>query len=196
MVGGEFINLLSLVKREVCDSRSRLIGHLQDLAVELRESPPRITDIAVHLGWTDKVGDIHLPRPVEGITLLLPWSEVETWDPEAFHLRSEHPDFPVRSSEGKVLLRRDVLNKQILDEEGNRLHRVDDVLLRREGLLLFLEGLQVGAEWLPLGKRFNEILARLRKRYGRGRAENGAQLVPYQAIVRIDEEAIVIRSRL
>lgn len=191
----ELISLLELVKQEVWDSQSQLIGHLQDLAVEMREFPPRVTDLAVHLGWTDRVGDILLPRPVEDITLLLPWSEVESWEQDGFRLRSTHPDFPTMSSEGKLLLRRDVLNKQIVDEEGNRLHRVDDVLLRREGLLLFLEGLQVGTEWLPLGGRLNDILARLKKRYGRGQMKDGAQLVPYQAIIRVDEEAITIRTR-
>ena len=190
------VSLLSLLKSEVRDSESMEIGHLQDLAVDLRETPPRVTELAVHLDWTDRVGEVLLPRAVEDIVLLLPWSEVESWDRDGFRLRSPHPAFPVVSAGGKVLLRRDLLNKQLLDEEGNRLHRVDDVLLRREGLMLLLEGLQVGTEWLPLGGRFNDLLSRLRKSYGRGREEGDAGLVPYQAILRVDEEAITIRSRL
>ncbi|MEJ5186569.1 MAG: hypothetical protein WHT46_05760 [Candidatus Geothermincolales bacterium] len=192
----ELVGLLSLVKRQVFDSEANDIGHVQDLAVDLEGSPPRITDLAVHLSWTDRVGDILLPRAVEDIVLLIPWSEVQSWDHEGFRLGSPHPDLPVNSAEGKVLLRRDLLNKQILDEEGNRLHRVDDVLLRREGMLLLLEGLQVGAEWLPLGGKFNDLLSRLKKKYGREHDEGEAKLVPYQAILRVDEEAITIRSRL
>jgi len=144
-------SLSSLLKREVRDAEERDIGHIQDLSVDLGSQPPVVSELAVHLQWTDRIGDLVLPRPVEDIILLLPWSEVESLEPEALLLRNPHPSFEVVSSAGKVLARRDILNKQIVDEEGHRLHRVDDVLMRREGVLLFLEGLQVGTEWLPAG---------------------------------------------
>ena len=182
--------LMSLLKREVRDAEDREVGHLEDLAFDLDARPPVATDLAVHLEWTDRIGGMLLPRPVEDIVLLLPWSELESIGDEAAYLRHAHPDFEVVSSEGKLLVRRDILNKQIVDEEGNRLHRVDAVILKREGILLFLEGLQVGTEWLPTGKRLQGLIGRLRRRYNRSEEVN---VIPYEAILHVDDEAVVIR---
>ena len=182
--------LASLLKRGVRDAEDREVGHLEDLAFDMGASPPVATGIAVHLAWTDRIGNLLLPRPVEDIVLLLPWEELESIDDEAFRLRHAHPDFEVVSSEGRLLLRRDVLNKQIVDEEGNRLQRVDAVILKREGILLFLEGLQVGTEWFPAGKRLQKLVGRLRRRYNRAGEVN---VIPYEAILSVDEEAVVIR---
>ena len=184
-------SLSSLLKREVRDAEERDIGHIQDLSVDLGSQPPVVSELAVHLQWTDRIGDLVLPRPVEDIILLLPWSEVESLEPEALLLRNPHPSFEVVSSAGKVLARRDILNKQIVDEEGHRLHRVDDVLMRREGVLLFLEGLQVGTEWLPAGSSIGRLVSKLRRRYNR---EGETNIIPYEAILRVDEEALVIRT--
>jgi sporulation protein YlmC with PRC-barrel domain len=187
----EAFSLGSLLKREVRDAEDRDIGHVQDLVVDLGSQPPVVSELAVHLQWTDRIGDLVLPRPVEDIVLLLPWSEVESLDPELLLLRSMHPFFEIVSSEGKIFVRRDILNKQITDEEGNRLHRVDDVLMRQEGVLLFLEGLQVGTEWLPAGGRMGRLVSKLRRRYNRPGETN---IIPYEAILRVDEEALVIRT--
>lgn len=183
--------LISLLKRDVLDGEGREIGHVEDLALDMSARPPVATDLAVHLEWTDRVGEILLPRPVEDIVLLLPWEEVEALRSDEVILRRSHPGFKVVSSEGKILARRDILNKQIVDEEGNRLHRVDAVLLRREGVLLFLEGLQVGMEWLPAGGRITRLVNRLRRRYNRPGEVN---VIPYEAVLRVDEEALVIKT--
>lgn len=185
------VYLASLLRREVRDAKDREVGHVEDLAFDLAARPPVATDIAVHLQWTDRIGDLLLPRPVEDIVLLMPWSEVEAIEPEAVCLRHEHPGFEVASSEGKLLLRRDVLNKQMVDTEGNRLQRVDAVILKPEGVLLFLEGLQVGTEWFPPGRRMERIVGKLRRRYNRAGEEN---IIPYEAIVRVDEGELVIRT--
>ncbi len=191
MEEGSFM-LSSILRKEVRDAEGREVGHLEDLAFDLSATPPVATDLAVHLEWTDRVGEILLPRPVEDIVLLLPWSELESVQEEALYLHHAHPDFEVVSCEGKTLARRDLLNKQIVDEEGNRLQRVDAVILRREGILLFLEGLQVGMGWFPAGKRVQKLVSRLRKRYRRTGEIN---IIPYEAILRVDDESIVIGVR-
>ncbi|WP_287154779.1 hypothetical protein [Candidatus Solincola tengchongensis] len=186
------ISLQEFIRKEVRDSEDKEVGHVEDLALDMAVSRSAVSELAVHLDWIDRIGEMVLPRPVEDIVLLLPWSEVESLQPEAVYLRSPHPDFAPVSSEGRVFLRRDILNKQIVDENGNRLHRVDDVILRQEGILLFLEGLQVGMEWFPTGKRVQKLVRRLRKRYRRAGEVN---VIPYEAILRVDEEAIVIGVR-
>jgi sporulation protein YlmC with PRC-barrel domain len=183
--------LTSMIKREVRDAEDREVGHIQDMALDMTSRPPVVSELAVHLDWTDRIGNLVLPRPTEDIVLLLPWLEVESFDRDELNLRHPHPLFEVISSAGKTFARRDILNKQIVDEEGNRLHRVDDVLLRREGILIFLEGLQIGTEWLPAGSRMGKLVSRLRHRYNRSDETN---IIPYEAILRVDEEVLVIRT--
>jgi len=187
----EAFSLSSLLKREVRDEEDHEVGHIEDLAVDLRSRPAVVRDVAIHLQWTDRIGDLVLPRPAEDIVLLLPWSEVESLEPEVLYLVSPHPSFEVVSSAGKIFARRDILNKQIIDEGGNRLHRVDDVLMRQEGVLVFLEGLQVGTDWLPAGGRVGKLVSKLRRRYNRPGETN---IIPYEAILRVDEEELVIRT--
>jgi sporulation protein YlmC with PRC-barrel domain len=183
--------LTSVLKREVRDAEDREVGHIQDLALDMTSKPPVVSELAVHLDWTDRIGELILPRPTEDIVLLLPWSEVESLDREELRLRQVHPMFEVRSSADKIFARRDILNKQIVDEEGARLHRVDDVLMRQDGILIFMEGLQVGTEWLPAGSRMGKLVSKLRRRYNRPDETN---IIPYEAILRVDEEMLVIRT--
>lgn len=188
---GEMLPITGLLKMEVQDAEDSVVGHLQDLSVDLTSRPAAVTGLAVHLDWTDRVAAFVLPRPTDDIVLLMPWSEVEAIDEERVWLRHRHPMFDVVSSAERTLIRRDILNKQIVDQEGNRLHRVDDVLLRREGILFFLEGLQVGTEWLPAGGRVGKLVNRLRRRYNRAGETN---IIPYEAILHVDQESLVIRS--
>jgi hypothetical protein len=167
------------------------IGHLHDLAIDLESKPPAVTYVGVHLNWTDQVAGLELVRPVEDIVLLIPWSEVAFEDEEGMHLRSAHPDFPAESARGKLLARRDLLNKQMVDEEGNRLQRVDEVLLSKDGLEITLVGLQFSLGWLAAGSAMEKLIARLRQRHGREPDEN---LIPWEAILRVDPEQVVIRS--
>ncbi|MFW6114062.1 MAG: hypothetical protein ACOC78_03965 [Actinomycetota bacterium] len=180
-----------LLKRDVRDAREHEVGYIEDLALDMTVRPPAVSGVAVHLKWTDRIGELVLPRPTEEIVLLLPWSEVESLDPEDLYLTHAHPFFQVSDSLDKVFARRDILNKQIVDEEGNRLHRVDDVLMRQEGVLLFLEGLQVGTEWLPAGGRMGKLIGRLRRRYNRPGDTN---IIPFEAIMRVDEDTLIIRT--
>jgi sporulation protein YlmC with PRC-barrel domain len=191
LIEENMFTLTSILKREVRDAEDREIGHLEDLALDLDSQPPVVSDLAVHLDWTDRVGELILPRPTEDIVLLLPWVEVESVSSEYLCLSKPHPMFEVRSCSGMTLVRRDILNKQIVDEGGNRLHRVDDVLIRQEGILLFLEGLQVGMEWLPAGGRLERLVSRLRRYYNR---PGEANIIPYEAVLRVDEEELVIKT--
>ncbi|MDI7253248.1 MAG: PRC-barrel domain-containing protein, partial [Actinomycetota bacterium] len=63
MEEGSFM-LSSILRKEVRDAEGREVGHLEDLAFDLSSSPPVATHLAVHLDWTDRIGNLLLPRPV------------------------------------------------------------------------------------------------------------------------------------
>ncbi len=189
MEEGDLIELDDLVKTKLFDAEGKKIGHLHDLALDMEERPPLVTHLGAHLDWTDQVGGIELVRPVEDIVFLVPWSEISHEDQEGLHLASTHPNFPAAGAKGRILVRRDLLNKQMVDEEGNRLQRVDNVLLEKVGRTLYLVGIEVGLGWLPASATMEKILARLRKRHG-GKPE--LDLIPWEAIARVDEDQVVI----
>ncbi len=190
MEEGDLIELDDLIKTKLYDAEAKKIGHLHDLAIDLEAERPVVTHLGAHLDWTDQVGGIELVRPVEDIVFLIPWSEIASEDEEGLHLASIHPNFPAASTKGRMLARRDLLNKQMVDEEGNRLQRVDNVLLEKVGRMLYLVGIEVGLGWLPASATMEKILARLRKRHG---GKPDLNLIPWEAIARIDEDQVVIR---
>jgi sporulation protein YlmC with PRC-barrel domain len=150
---------------------------------------PYIDCLGVHLLWTDRVSDIELVRRVEDLVVLVPWSEVASFSEELFTLRGVHPSFPVVSAAGKRLIRRDILNKQMVDPEGNRIQRVDDVLLTGGGGRLRVAGLEVSKSLLIASSSLRRYLAEIRRKHS---SKHDSEVIPWEAIQRIDEEAVVL----
>jgi sporulation protein YlmC with PRC-barrel domain len=188
---GELIELSDLIKVKVFDDEKVHIGHLQDLAIDDDLESSFVSYLGVHLLWMDRVGEVELVRPVEDIVLLLPWSQVAGIDEDVIHLEGVHPDFPIETARGKTLIRRDVLNKQILDEAGNRIQRVDDVLLEREGKTLKLAGLKVATGWFSSGSSMQGMLDRLRSRHD---SRHDVEMIPWEAVLRVDDNGIIIAT--
>lgn len=182
------LSLQDLIKIKVFDGEGVNIGHLQDLAMDADLESPYLSLLGVHLHWVDRVGEVELCRPVEDIVLLIPWSQVAGLGDNDIHLDCVHPDFPVSTARGKVLLRRDVLNKQMLDAEGNRIQRVDDVLLEREGKTLKVAGLKIATGWFSSGHAVQDMLERLRGKYG---SRHDVEMIPWGAIKRVDDSIII-----
>jgi sporulation protein YlmC with PRC-barrel domain len=185
---GDLVSFSDLVKVKVFDGERQHIGHLEDLAIESLSSP-KVTHLAVHFSWSDRVGIIELVRPVEDIVLLLTWSQVESFDEDGFRLTGVHPDIPVETAAGKLLLRADLLDKQILDSKGTRIQRVDDIYIERKGNELRVIGLEVSRSLLLGSSALRHFVDGLRKKYGHTR---DVEMIPLEAVQRVDEEAIVV----
>gem|GEM_PF-558284 len=186
---GEPVSFSDLVKARVEDADGRHVGHLEDMAMEPDLASPYIDGLGVHLLWTDRVADVLLVKRVEDLAVLLPWSQVESITEELVTLRSVHPDFPVDSAAGKWLVRRDILNKQMVDPEGNRIQRVDDVLLTSEGGRLKVAGLEVSKGLLLASSALRRYVAEIRRKHS---SKHDSEVIPWDAVQRIDEDAIVL----
>jgi CBS domain-containing protein/sporulation protein YlmC with PRC-barrel domain len=108
--------LSDLVRMNVVDRDGALVGRLKDLAIRLGETFPPVTKIVV--------------RPGRGEALVLPWSAIRSVSTEAITLNHPLAELqPSRIEEGEVLLEESVLDKQIVDVEGHRVVRVNDLKL-------------------------------------------------------------------
>ncbi len=152
--------LSDLLRMAVVSRDGERVGRLKDVAARMGDTFPPVTKIVVARNRRD--------------TLILPWSTIRSVSTEAITLNQTLAELqPSEIEEGEVLLEESVLDQQIVDVEGRRVVRVNDLklgsvqgqvrlvaagvgtrsLLRR----LSLEGLAIRL-WGLLGRRPHERL--------------------------------------
>jgi magnesium transporter len=141
------IFLSTLLRENVCDLNGRRLGTLKDICVSLSESFPVVTALVVS------------QPALTNNDLIIPWTQVDNLEEEhKIHLTVKQPQigsytpFP-----DEILLRRDILDTQIVDTQGFRVVKVNDLKLaqikgtaRLIGVDISLNGLlrRLGAAWL------------------------------------------------
>ena len=114
----EEIALSSILGASVYDSSGAFAGHVREVAIFPQEDPNRISDFIVKTREGDR---------------LLPSRQVKTVIGSAIQVNGSAHDWqPLSSSEGMLLLERDLLDQQIIDVSGRKVVRVNDVDLLRE----------------------------------------------------------------
>lgn len=187
------IGLRDLLKLKVFDSDGKHIGHVQDVAIERRLQDPDVCCLGVHLLWTDHVGEVELVRRVEDIVLLVPWKQVARAADDEIALAADHLSLPVESARGRWLLRRDVLNKQMVDPRGNRIQRVDDVLLRVKGAGLRVAGLEVSKGLMITSSTMRRYMEAIRRKH---LSRHDTDIIPWEAVSSLDEDAVVLSEEV
>jgi magnesium transporter len=140
--------LSSLLGRPVVDGANRPVGKVGDLVARLGPEYPPVVGLRVRTGY----------RRHRDIS----WGDVLSLETQQVILRRpaaglEH----YRLGEADVLLARHVMDKQIVDLEGRRLIRAQDVQLSRTGSLLRVLGVDVSASALLRRLRLLRIADRI-----------------------------------
>ena len=124
--------LSNMLGNPVFDSTGEKLGTVSDLAISTGEVFPRITSLAFK-------GPGRTP-------FMISWRKyVADFSEDAVHLNTE--SYNIRFSylqPDEVLLARDLLNQQIVDTQGMKLVRVNDLKLSPSGTQLRLLGAEVG----------------------------------------------------
>ncbi len=128
------IFLSNLLRRAVYDSNNQRVGALRDLYVSLQDVFPRVTALVVRPA---AFGEGAAARGGNGSALFgqeitIPWEQVSGLEDERIYLtvpadRIESP--PPGSPVGDLRLARDLLDKQIVDTQGFRVVKVNDLKL-------------------------------------------------------------------
>ncbi|MBA4370765.1 MAG: magnesium transporter [Coriobacteriaceae bacterium] len=148
------IYLTRMLGRPVVDAAGETIGTIHDIAIATGEIFPRVTSLAF-------VGPDKTP-------FMLSWRKyVAEFDGD--HVALTVPAADIRFSylqPTEVLLSRDLLNKQIVDTQGMKVVRVNDLKLSESRNQLRLLGAEVGARGIlrgisPALERTVDLLARL-----------------------------------
>jgi Mg2+ transporter MgtE len=156
------IYITRMMGKPVVDAAGETIGTINDIAISPGEVFPRVTSLAFlgpgktpfMLSWRKYVADIDEDR----ITLQVPRSELR--------FSYLQPD--------EVLLSHDLLNKQIVDTQGMKVVRVNDLKLSESRGQLRLLGAEVGVRGLlrGLSPHLENAAAAIAKLFGGNLAES------------------------
>jgi magnesium transporter len=145
------IYLSSVLGRSVINSKGEELGILRDLVMVPGEVFPEVS----HIVFKSRKG-----------LKSLPWGEISLFTHvviSAAHLNPAGLQ-PYEAGEGEILVKRDLLDKQIVDVDGAKVVRVNDIKLGKLHDKLCIFSVDIGFRGLlrRLGfERFGEVVARL-----------------------------------
>ena len=113
-----FLFFSEILGRSVTDSEGKRIGRLADLKVRLNEPFPRVATVAIR-------------RPKERGLAALSWDFVDGIEGATLSLKpgAEAQFSPLEVGAAELLLRDDLLDKQVVDTYGAKIERVNDIHL-------------------------------------------------------------------
>ena len=131
--------LSQMLGKPVVDSTGEKIGTVSDLAISTGEVFPRITSLAFQ-------GPGHVP-------FMISWRKyVDEFDEDGITLQVESHDIRFSYLQpDEVLLARDLMDRQIVDTQGLKVVRVNDLKLSVSGSQLRLLGAEVGVRGILRG---------------------------------------------
>ena len=145
------IFLSDFLNAEVVDIRQHRIGRVRDLVVQMTEPFPRVTGVIIK-------GNRKLRS--------MDWSVVRSWDNRELSLKLEAGGLQQHArNESELWLSRQILDKQIVDMDGRRVVRVNDLQLSQVDGNLLLVGVDIGSRGLArrvgvegVGRRLASLL--------------------------------------
>jgi CBS domain-containing protein len=126
--------LSQVIGRPIRDAQGEVIGKVADLIVAIGDRYPPVTGLVARTGR---------------LRIFLPWTSVAALDTRGARLATRTIDighFAQRPNE--ILLRADLLDKQIVDIDGRKVVRVNDLRLDEIGGALHLVAVDVGSTGL------------------------------------------------
>ena len=132
------IFLSTLVRQHIYDIEGHKVGALRDVCVSLNETFPAVTALIITTSTLPGNNDI-----------VIPWSQVDNLEDPKIYLTvkqqrlasyTPHPD--------ELLLKRDLLDKQIVDTQGFRVVKVNDLKLAQIKGTARLIGVDISASGL------------------------------------------------
>jgi CBS domain-containing protein/sporulation protein YlmC with PRC-barrel domain len=128
LIGEVFV--ADILGKAVLDPRGEEIGRVRDIAVEGGSTFPRAVGLFIEK---------------KKVTRYLPWEELSIFNRRIISSRKREEEIPESSPSGDhLLIGRDILDKQIVDINGAKVVRVNDVKLTEEGGMALVSDVDVG----------------------------------------------------
>lgn len=156
------IYLSELLDKKVQDKDGRNIGRVQDIGMELKGGFPQAVSLTVSYNKRGR-----------RLVFALPWDWVDSFGAKGMELNQPVPDkkTPAGVPMGDLHLRRNLLDRQIMDIHGRKVVRVNDLRLARFDGNLRLTGVDVSGEALLRRLGLEGLSNRVRRGFGMGQQE-------------------------
>ncbi len=132
------IFLSTLLRKSIYDIDGRRLGSLRDIYITLHETFPVVTALVIHSSLGNSSGD-----------MIIPWSQVDSLEEPQIYLTVKQSQINTYTPEpDELLLRRDILDKQIVDTQGFRVVKVNDLKLAQIKKTVRLVGVDISLSGL------------------------------------------------
>ncbi|OGW93349.1 MAG: hypothetical protein A3K16_01675 [Omnitrophica bacterium RIFCSPLOWO2_01_FULL_45_24] len=132
-----FVNFSGLLNKDVLDAGRRIIGKMWDISAKMSEVYPKSDELIIRKGFFKRV------------YASVPFSTVSEIEEEiVLSLKSEDIKFLPASKEYEFLLRRDILDQQVVDTYNRKVIRVNDIHLLRIDHELMVAHVDIGLRGL------------------------------------------------
>jgi magnesium transporter len=172
------IFLSDFLRADVVDVHQRTVGKVRDLVVRMGDPYPAVIAVALR-GHS-------APETID-------WSVVRAWESRELSLNVATADLkPHTAVPEEVWLSRDILDKQIVDTDGRRVVRVNDLQLQHQDGKLLLVGVDIGARGLLRRLGMERVGRRVTHLAGRDFPQ---RLISWDAVdpVHSDERSVRLR---
>ncbi len=133
-----------LLHKQVVDCEGRLVGAVLDLAAgstHATAGAPTVRRLVIRPHRPRRSG----PRPSAGESLVLSWDDVQALESHHIRLRQPRADLaPSALEAGQILLRKHIMDQQVVDCRGLKLQRVNDIAMGFSNGALCLRGMDTG----------------------------------------------------
>ncbi|MCX5666381.1 MAG: CBS domain-containing protein [Candidatus Omnitrophica bacterium] len=148
-----FLNFSSLLGKDVLDSERKFVGKLWDISAKTSEVYPKSDELIISKGF--------IKRRYASV----PFSNVLEIDGEVvLNIRSDEVKFGPAPKDYEFLLRRDILDQQVVDTFNHKVIRVNDIHLLRIDRELMVAHVDIGLRGLLRRLGWEKTLGFLIKR--------------------------------
>ena len=173
------IFLSDFLNAEVVDLRQHRVGRVRDLVVVMNEPFPRVTGVILKNN-----------RRVRSID----WTVVRSWDNKELSLKLDAAGLqPHTRSDSELWLSRQILDKQIVDMDGRRVVRVNDLQLSQVDGSLLLVGVDIGGRGLARRVGLEGIGRRLAAAFG---VDWPQKLISWEAVDPVKSDVSSVKLRI
>jgi len=142
-----FVNFSGILKEGVHDVNGKLLGTVWDISAKLGDVYPKIEDLIITKGFSN--------RSYSSV----PWSHVATIDGSVFlNIPEAEIRFQPAAREYEFLLKRDILDQQVVDTFNHKVKRVNDIHLLKVENDLVIAHVDIGMRSLYRRLGWEEVV--------------------------------------
>jgi magnesium transporter len=142
-----FIYFSALLGKDIYASDGTVLGKIWDISIQLGEVYPKASELIIKKGYFKKTFAI------------VPWGTVEEIDGEiTLNIKAADTSFAPLTKEYEFLLKRDMLDQQVVDTFNHKVRRVNDIHLLRVDHELVVAHVDIGLRGISRRLGFQNII--------------------------------------